>query len=127
MRMLVSTGSSRMANNEHTFDLQEAAHFLRISPEVLRAKAKSGIINGAKPGKRWVFLESDLVDYLRSIYPVRTGQAPSSGCDNKEVTLCHSTNAVKSGGFGSLLQAGDEYESLLELKKRKQPRNFMIG
>jgi len=116
-----------MVSNEITYDLQEAAQYLRMSPEILRQKAKAGVIKAAKPGKCWVFLESALVDYLRSIYPVGTGQAPSSGCDKKEVTLCHSTNAVKSGGFGSLLQAGDEYERLLELETGKPPRSSMIG
>jgi len=50
-----------MENNGHkTFDLVEAVDFLHMSPAVLRKKAKAGIIQGAKPGKRWVFLEADL-------------------------------------------------------------------
>jgi hypothetical protein len=104
-----------MASNERTLDLQAAAEFLYMSPECLRQKTKSGLVKGAKPGKCWVFLESDLVEYLHSLYPEPTGHVPLSGCDYKEVNLCHSTNAVKSGGFVSLLQTDGVYESLLDL------------
>ena len=45
---------------ERTLDLREAAAFLRMVPAALRIKSKAGLIPGAKPGKKWVFLESDL-------------------------------------------------------------------
>ena len=48
-----------------TFNLEEAAEFLHMSPAVLGQKAREGLIRAAKPGKRWVFLEDDLVSYLR--------------------------------------------------------------
>ena len=118
---------NRTVSDERTLDLQEAAHFLRLSPENLREKAVSGVIKGAKPGKCWVFLQSELVAYLRSLYPVASGQVPSSGCDIEEVSLCHSTNAVKSGGYGSLVQVDGEYDDLLELDARSKPRNSMTG
>ncbi len=51
-----------------TLGLKEAAAFLRMNPEALRQKAKAGVIPGAKPGKRWVFLEDDLAEYIRSAY-----------------------------------------------------------
>ncbi|MBL1142610.1 MAG: DNA-binding protein [Proteobacteria bacterium] len=114
-------------SDEETLDLSAAASFLHMSVETLRGRAKQGIIKGVKPAKCWVFLKSDLVEYLNSLYIPSTGHVPSSGCDDKEVILCHSTNAVKSGGFGSLLQMDGEYEELLELKTRKPPVNTMIG
>ena len=52
-----------------TMDLIEAATFLGLHPNTLQARAKAGEIPGAKPGKRWVFLEEDLVAFLRSQYP----------------------------------------------------------
>ncbi|MGB7933836.1 MAG: helix-turn-helix domain-containing protein, partial [Gammaproteobacteria bacterium] len=52
-----------MSTGYRTLDLNEASEFLRMSPAVLRQKARSGIIKGAKPGKRWVFLECDQSDY----------------------------------------------------------------
>ena len=51
------------------FDLDEAAAFLHMNAEELRARAKRGIIPGAKIGRRWVFLEDDLVELIRSKYP----------------------------------------------------------
>ncbi|HSC44086.1 MAG TPA: helix-turn-helix domain-containing protein, partial [Candidatus Binatia bacterium] len=63
-----------------TLDLEAAAAFLHMSPAVLGEKARAGRIRAAKPGKRWVFLEDDLVAYLRSLY-AGAGQAPSSGCE----------------------------------------------
>ena len=53
-----------------TLDLAEAAAFLRMHPEEVRVRAKRGLIPGAKPGRRWVFLEADLAEFLRSRYPV---------------------------------------------------------
>jgi excisionase family DNA binding protein len=61
--------------DEITFLLKEAAAFLHMSPEVLRRKATTGEIPGAKPGKCWVFLKSDLVEYLHSI---QTGYGQAS-------------------------------------------------
>ena len=89
--------AQRIAPFSHmrTLDLNEAAAFLHMSPAALRQKAKAGVIQGAKPGKRWVFLEADLADHLRSLY-AGPRQAPRSGCD-KEAS-CHSTNAVVPGG-----------------------------
>ena len=52
-----------------TLDLQEAAEFLRVHPETLRQLARTGKVPGAKVGRAWVFLEDDLVQYLRSLYP----------------------------------------------------------
>ena len=100
-----------------TLDLNEAAAFLHMSAAVLRQKAKLGHVRAAKPGKRWVFLELDLVDYLRSLYP-GPGQVPLSGCD-QEKSLCHSVNAATSGGYVSRHPMVSEYSALLGLPTRK--------
>ena len=67
-----------------TLDLQQAAALLHIHPVTLQSKAKSGVIPGAKVGKCWVFVEVDLVDYIRSNYGRRTLQG------EQENNLCHS-------------------------------------
>jgi excisionase family DNA binding protein len=54
-----------------TLTLEEAARFLHLHPSTLEAKARSGDIPGAKLGKRWVFLEVDLTEHVRSHYPAR--------------------------------------------------------
>ena len=51
-----------------TLNLTEAADFLRLHPKTLQSKAKAGEIPAAKPGKCWVFIDSDLVDWLRLQY-----------------------------------------------------------
>lgn len=115
-----------MANEYQTLDLLEAAHFLRMSPAVLRQKAKLGIIPGAKPGKRWVFLEAELALYLRSLYAL-PGQAPLSDCKPKEVQSCHSTNAANSGGCVSLPLTDAEYADRLGLPTGRPQRNTTTG
>ncbi|MEE9411654.1 MAG: helix-turn-helix domain-containing protein [Methylococcales bacterium] len=102
-----------MNNQYQTLNLIEAAMFLHMSPAVLRQKARAGIIHGAKPGKCWVFLESDLADYLRSLYPDH-GQAPQSD-SRQEKQLCHSLNAALHGGCDSALPAASKYADLLKL------------
>ncbi len=54
-----------------TLALADAAAFLHMHPEEVRTRAKRGLIPGAKAGRRWVFLEIDLVEFVRSLFPVR--------------------------------------------------------
>ena len=107
-----------------TLDLVEAAKFLHMSPSALRQKAQSGKVIAAKPGKRWVFLETDLVAYLQSLYHA-SGRAPLSGC--KEETLWHFSNAVIPGGSASQPQMESEYAALLGLKTGSRLRNITTG
>jgi hypothetical protein len=70
-----------------------------MNPEALRQKAKARIIPGAKPGKCWVFLEDDLVAYLRSQYA--SGRRATRVTSDKEVKPCHSFAETRLGGFTS--------------------------
>ncbi len=54
-----------------TLTLDEAAAFLHMHPEEVRTRTKRGVIPGAKTGRRWIFLEIDLAEFVRSLYPVR--------------------------------------------------------
>jgi hypothetical protein len=114
--------------DDTTLDLQQAAAFLHMSPAVLRQKACRGIVKGAKPGKCWVFLKSDLVLYLHSLYPMpdcyQSEQTPCS--DWKEVSPCHSINAVKSGGSALPPPEASEYANLLKLPVSNKRKNSMI-
>ena len=95
-----------------TLNLQEAARFLKIHPVTLQEKARAGEIPGAKIGKCWVFVEIDLVEYIRSQYPRRALQG-----EHTEVTICHSTNARihPIGGSNSRPAADDRYSKALGL------------
>jgi hypothetical protein len=61
-----------------TLNLQEAAAFLQMHPEEVRTRTKRGLIPGAKIGRRWVFIEDDLAEFVRSLYPVKRQALPAS-------------------------------------------------
>jgi hypothetical protein len=108
------------AGGRKTYNLAEAAHFLRIHPEELRQRTKAGRVPGAKIGRAWVFLEDDLVAYLRSHYPSpRQALQVTLG---KEVE-CHLSNATQSGGSKSELPTESEYADLLGLETKPSRRN----
>ena len=104
-----------------TFDLAEAASFLRMNAEELRQRAKAGRIPGAKIGRRWVFLEDDLVAHVRALYshPRQALQVTP----RKELE-CHFANAAVSGGSTSSLPTGSEYEDLLGLPTKPKRRSI---
>jgi len=84
-----------------TLNLQEAADFLKMTPEGLRRLAAAGNIPAAKPGKRWCFLEDDLANYLRSLYS--SPAKASWGVHLEEIKKWHSTKEMMSGGFPSAI------------------------
>lgn len=56
-----------------TLLLPDAAKFLGLHPNTVQERAKRGMIPGAaKPGKRWVFLEDGLREYIHSLSPCRS-------------------------------------------------------
>ena len=108
-----------------TLDLREAAQFLRMSPAVLRGKARQGLVKAAKPGKCWVFLDDDLAVYLGQLYAGRR-QAPLSG-SNEEKSLWGYQDAVMSGGSNSPRRTANEYASLLGLATSSKRRSTSTG
>ena len=104
-----------------TLDLKEAAAFLKMHPEEVRRRASQGLLPGAKAGKRWVFIDADLAEYLRSLYAQpRQALRVTWG---KEVTECHSADAVLRGGLISPLQAASELDALLALETKPKRKN----
>ena len=49
-----------------TLSLIECADFLNVHETTAQEMAKDGTLPGAKIGRSWVFLEEDLIDYVRS-------------------------------------------------------------
>jgi hypothetical protein len=106
----------------NTLDLNEAADFLHMHPEEVRARAKRGIIPGAKAGRRWVFIDDDLANYLRSLYHTPR-QALRVTTIQKE-DLCHLLKEETSGGSISQRQMASEYDDLLRPKTKPKRKNF---
>lgn len=52
--------------------LPQAAALLGLSPVTLRKRAAAGTVPGYKPGRSWVFLEDELLAYLKSMKPCRS-------------------------------------------------------
>jgi excisionase family DNA binding protein len=50
-----------------TLDLIAAAAYLGIHEDTLRERAADGTVRGAKIGRSWRFLESDLLEYFGRI------------------------------------------------------------
>mgnify|MGYP001550616573 CR=1 FL=1 len=94
-----------------TLDLHDAADFLKMHWQTLRAKARSGEIPGAKLGKRWVFLKEDLVSYIRAHYadqrPRSQGQQIAVG-----TRCCTSDQTRASGVANSQHQTETYYKNL---------------
>jgi excisionase family DNA binding protein len=57
-----------------TYDIIEAAEFLKVDRTTALELAGLGELPGAKIGRAWVFMESDLVDYLRDKVRRQTNQ-----------------------------------------------------
>lgn len=105
-----------------TLNLKAAADFLKIHPVTLSIKAATGEIQGAKIGKRWVFLEVDLVEHIRSQYKARALQG-----ERKE-TLCHFTNAkTPLSGGSKLLSVDRKYKEALGLQAESKPKSSMTN
>jgi len=102
-----------------TLSVDEAAELLHVHRVTLLEKARRGEIPGGKIGRRWVFIDVDLLEYLRSQYPRRALQG-----DNLEISPCHSTNAktVAVGGLSSEFR-DDAYRRALGLPIAKKPRS----
>ncbi|MHB1666777.1 helix-turn-helix domain-containing protein [Thiomonas sp.] len=109
-----------------TLSLDEASSFLKLHPQEVSKRARLGILPGAKVGRRWVFIETDLADYLRSLYPTRT-QAVSASLRYRRLESWHSTNAKKSGGSTSPLQAANALERLLAAETEPRRKNCMTS
>ncbi|WP_374012081.1 helix-turn-helix domain-containing protein [Pseudoxanthomonas koreensis] len=102
-----------------TLTLLEAAKLLKLHPVTVAEWAIDGRIPGAKIGRRWVFIEADLLGYVRANYARRALQGDSS-----EISQCHSTNARthRTGGSSSR-SAIDACRKALGLPTSGKPRS----
>jgi len=74
---------------ETPIDAREAAEFLHIHPDTLKERARAGLIKAYRPGRKWVFLKSDLLEYLKT-------QQPESHCSTAAPTRRTGMSDLKS-------------------------------
>src|SRR5690606_10087555 len=94
-----------------TLNLEQAAALLHMNTETVRRLAKQGTLPAAKPGKCWIFIEEDLAQWIRSLYP-----QPRRALLSEHTTggiLCHSSNAKRRGGSTSPHQMESALSALL--------------
>jgi hypothetical protein len=106
-----------------TLSLIEAASLLHMSPSSLRDKAKRGIVPGCKPGKRWVFVLDDLLDFLRS----QQTQIKLAAQRAVRVSPCHSIGERKFGGSVLPHRTEREYANRLGLPTDARRKNSTIA
>jgi excisionase family DNA binding protein len=100
-------------------DLQQAAVLLKLPPETLRRKALSGEVPGRKVGKKWLFVEEHLGDFISRRRPAAPPvlQLINGGLSTPgKLSLCQSTKEKISGGYNLPWQTEREYKNLLGLK-----------
>ncbi len=106
-----------------TLNIQQAAELLNMHRVTLTRLAGTGKIPAAKPGGRWIFIEEDLIDWLRSHY-APNGQDEQA----KEARKC-STNEIapKNGGCASPDQTAKRYATLLARRTDGRRKNMKIS
>ncbi|QCU89776.1 helix-turn-helix domain-containing protein [Thiomicrorhabdus sediminis] len=103
-----------MIELNNTLNLNQAAEFLHCNSETVRRLAQSGQIPCGKIGRKWVFIQQDLEQYIRNQYS--TPESVVQVVDNNEESLCQFTLETTSGGLNSPHQTEQEYDALLRLK-----------
>jgi excisionase family DNA binding protein len=103
-----------------SFDLNEAADFLKMHRESLRRLAISGDVPARKVGKKWVFIREHLADYVSGRYIQRAGglRVVDGG-----KTTWHSKKETASGTSTSSPQTANAYDELLGLKTNNKPKS----
>jgi excisionase family DNA binding protein len=107
-----------------SFDINEAADFLKIHHESLRRLAVKGEVPARKVGKRWVFIREHLADYVSGRYIQHgSGLRVLDGGKTQELQKWQSKKEMASGTLTSSLQTASEYAELLGLKTSNKPKN----
>lgn len=98
-----------------TLNLKEAAALLKMHPMSLRRQVVNGIVPGARAGRSWIFIEEDLLNWLRSQYSEEARAAGSNGDTTCPSTYAQ-TNPVPSTGADSLPLTESKYADLRDAR-----------
>ena len=98
-----------------TLTLREAAALLKMHPQTVRRLALQGQLPAAKPAKCWLFIEEDLLTWVRLRY-VSARQVPAG---QEVMTQWHCTSEASRGSGGSGSPSTDgRYADLLGLRTK---------
>jgi excisionase family DNA binding protein len=95
-----------------TLNLGQAAAYLHVHEQTLLKLARAGAVPAAKVGRAWVFIDVDLLAYIRAKYRQQVVQG-----DLKGVLSCRSTKEKIRKSTGSSSQSLDRlYREALGLQ-----------
>lgn len=84
-----------------TYDIHEAADFLKIDRTTALDLAGAGELPGAKIGRAWVFLEIDLIAYLQDKVRIQTAERREETTSKQ-----HRTGNTVTNGFTARRRRG---------------------
>ena len=98
-------------NTLNTLNLAQAAAFLHVHEQTLLKLARGGKVPAAKVGRAWVFIDVDLLAYIRGKYRPQVVQGDPIGD-----LSCRSTNEKTHKSTGSKYRSVDRlYKEALGL------------
>ncbi|MFU7598119.1 helix-turn-helix domain-containing protein [Legionella pneumophila] len=92
-----------------TLNILEAAKLLGAHKETIRRMAAGGQIPGVKIGRSWIFIEQDLVMYMRSKY---SKGVTSQGAVHRSNNQWRFTKETQRGGLVSPIKEKEYKEAL---------------
>jgi excisionase family DNA binding protein len=96
----------------------QAAEFLGIHPMTLKIKARSGEIPAGRSGRKWTFVNIDLIEYVRAQYKVKKMNADIGTCPSINAKI-HLIGGLKSNS------TEESYLAALGLSTASKPKNTM--
>ena len=98
-----------------TLNLKEAAALLKVHPMTLRRQAMEGAVPAARAGRAWIFIEEDLLGWLRAQYSDEARAAGSKGDTTCPSTYAQ-TNPVPATGADSPVLTESKYADLRDAR-----------
>ena len=117
---LTTTGTVR-DDRPKMLSLREAAAFLGVHPNTVRAQVRQGIIPGSKVGRDWRFLHDDLVAWIRSGYR-EAARVQLSALERE--AIWHSTDVQADTMSSSQRRTEQALDDLLERPTGRRPKNI---
>ncbi|MEM7704230.1 MAG: helix-turn-helix domain-containing protein [Pseudomonadota bacterium] len=104
-----------------TIGTTEAARLLHCCAETVKRRARAGELPDRRVGRSWVFLRTDVLNYVRGY----TGPERSPHLSGRRLHSCKSTNVVNAapGGSGSRRRTTDAYIRALGLRTTNKQWN----